>query len=215
MVLGIEIDGKLNFNHFNICKFASNQLLALIRLKDLLGFEERKVLVNTFVMSNFSYCFLVWNFSSAQSLNKTENLQKRALRFLLNDYDSTYEDLLEKSDYPNMNLRRQRTLYIEIYKTLNKLKPGYMNDIFKLRDTDRLTREKYKLNLEILKPDQATFGTRSLSSYSPKIWNSLPYHMKTSENLNSFKVIINCWDGNHCTYRDLILYEILCVMKIL
>ena len=137
------------------------------------------MLVNTFVMSNFNYCSLVWNFSSAQSLNKIENLQKRALRFLFNDYDSTYEDLLEKSGYPNMNLRRQRTLCIEIYKTLNKLNPGYMNDIFKLRNTDRLTQEKYKLNLEISKPNQTTFGTRSLKSYGPKIWNSLPYHIKT------------------------------------
>ena len=68
------------------------------------------MLVNTFVMSNFNYCFLVWNFYSAQTLNKTENLQKIALRFLLNDYESTYEDLLEKSGYPSINLRRQRTL---------------------------------------------------------------------------------------------------------
>ena len=53
-----------------------------------------------------------------------------------------------------MNLRRQRTLCIEIYKTFTKLNPGYMNDIFKLRNTDRLTREKYKLNLEIPKPNK-------------------------------------------------------------
>ena len=90
-------------------------------------------------MSNFNYCSLLWNFSSAQSLDKIENLQKRALCFLLNDYDSSYEDLLEKSGYPNMNLGKQRTLGIEIYKTLNKLNPGYMHDIFKLRNTDRLT----------------------------------------------------------------------------
>ena len=54
-------------------------------------------------MSNFNYCSPVRNFSSAQSLSKIENLQKRALRFLLNDYDSTCKDL-EKSGYPNMNL---------------------------------------------------------------------------------------------------------------
>ena len=101
----------------------------------------------------------------------------------------------------NMNLRRQRTLCIELYKTLNKLKPGYMNDIFKLRNADRLTREKYKLNLEIPKPNQATFGTRSLRSYSLKIWHILPYHIKTSDNLNSFKAIVdgNHYYGNHCT----------------
>ena len=54
-----------------------------------------------------------------------------------------------------------------------------MNDIFKLRNTDRLTQEKYKLNLEIPKPNQATFGTSHLRSYGLKIWNALPYHIKT------------------------------------
>ena len=83
-------------------------------------------------MSNFNYCYLVWNFSSAQSLNKIANLKKRALRFLLNDYDSIYENLLKKSDDANINLRRQRTLCKEIHKTLNKLNSGYMNYIFEL-----------------------------------------------------------------------------------
>ena len=81
---------------------------------------------------------------------------------------------LAKSGYPNMDLRRQRTLCTEIYKTLDKLNPGYMNDIFKLRNTDKLAREKYKLNLEIPKHNQTTFGTRSIRSYSPKICNAYP-----------------------------------------
>ena len=76
-----------------------------------------------------------------------------------------------------------------------------MNDIFKLRNTDRLTREKNKLNLEIPKLNQATFGARSLRSYGPGAWYVLPYHMKTSDNLNSFKSVIKCWDRNHCTCR--------------
>ena len=60
-LLAIEIDDKLNFNHYinSICKSASNQLNTLIKLKHLLGFKERKKLVNTFVMSNFNYYSLV------------------------------------------------------------------------------------------------------------------------------------------------------------
>ena len=110
---------------------------------------------------------------------------------MLNDYGSTYEDLPEKSGCLNITLRRQGTLCIEIYKTLNKINPGYRNGIFKLRNTDRLTREKYKLNLETPKSSQAIFGTRSLRSYSPKTWNALPCHIKTLENLNSFKPLSN------------------------
>ena len=43
--------------------------------------------------------------------------------------------------------------------------------MFKLGNTDRLTREKYSLNLEIPKTKQVTLGTRSLRSYGPKMWN--------------------------------------------
>ena len=75
--------------------------------------------VNTLLMSNFNYCSLVRNFPSVQSLNEIKMLHKRALRFLQNDYVSTYEDLLEKSRSLNLKLRRQRTL---ICKTLHCIK---------------------------------------------------------------------------------------------
>ena len=62
-------------------------------------------------------------FSHKKSLDKIESLHKRALRFLLNDYENSYEELLEKSGKFNMNLRRIRFLCIEIYKTINSLNP--------------------------------------------------------------------------------------------
>ena len=160
--------------------------------------KKSKVLVNSFIFSNFNYCPLVWIFSSTKSLNKIENLQKRDLRFLYDDYESSYNELLEKSGRPDMNLSRQRTLCIEIYKTLNDLNPSFMKNIFKERETNRLVREKYKLNLTVPKSNQFTFGTMSLKSYGPKIWNSLPYHIKSSESLTSFKNIIKKWNGINC-----------------
>ena len=92
----MEIDYKRCFNHYinDICRSATNQLNALIRLKHLLTFEKGKILVNTLVMSNFVHCSLAWNVPSAEFLNNIENLQKRALRFFLKDSGSTYKDLL-------------------------------------------------------------------------------------------------------------------------
>ena len=112
---GTEIDDKIDFNHHinKICKSALNQLKILIRAKCLLRFEEKKVIVNTFEMSNSNYCSIVRNLSSVQLLSKIEKLQKRALPFLLTNHGSTCGDLLEKSGCPNMGLRRQRTLGIE------------------------------------------------------------------------------------------------------
>ena len=66
--------------------------------------------------------------SHKKSLDKIESLNKRALRFLLNDYVSSYEQLLEKSGKCNMNIRQLRFLCIEIYKTLNELNPSFMKE---------------------------------------------------------------------------------------
>ena len=52
-----------------------------------------------------------------------------------------------------MSVNRQRNLCVEIYKTMNKLNPEVMNNIFKVKENKRLVREQYKsrnlkLNLE-------------------------------------------------------------------
>ena len=65
-----------------------------------------------------------------------------------------------------------------------------MRDLFSLRETSTLVREKYMLNLNIPVHNQVTFG--------PKVWNSLPYHIKSSENLESFKMRIKHWNGTVC-----------------
>ena len=137
-------------------------------------------------------------FSKAQSVNKIENLQKRALRFLYDDFGATYEELLSKGGKSTMNVRRSRTFCVEIYKTLNDLNPSFMNDIFKLKINGREVRDKYKLNLDMPKWNQKTFGYKSLKVLGPKIWKNLPDHVKFSENLDTFKNLLKNWDGNLC-----------------
>ena len=197
-LLGVHIDDKLNFNlHITkICRSAANQLHALIRLRMFLNFEEKKTLINSYFYSNFNYCPLVWMFSSAKSLNKVESLQKRALRFLYEDYVSSYEELLQKAGKETMKVNRLRSLCIEIYKLINNINPTYMNEIFKLRKISRAVRSNYKLNLDVPTINQVSFG--SLRYYGSKIWNSLSFHIKSSENLEAFINIIKNWNGVSC-----------------
>ena len=67
-------------------------------------------------------------FSSAKSLNKVESLQKRALRFLYDNYDSSVESILKLAGKSTMNVNRLRSLSIEIFKTLNNINPALMNE---------------------------------------------------------------------------------------
>ena len=197
-LVGLQLGDKLNFNlHIsNICKSAANQLNALIRLKKFMNFEEKKILISSHFMANFNYCPLVWRlFNACSQKKKNENLQKRALRLLCNNYEIYYEELLSKSSTSSMNVKRLRALCVELYKTINKLNPDFMRDFFKLRFTNRPVREKYKMNMIIPELNQVSYGKKSLRTFGPKLRNSLPYHIKSSENLESFKRTIKHCNG--------------------
>ena len=87
-LLGVIFDDKLNFNkHVNmICSKAARQLNALIRIKRYISMDQRKRICESFILSNFNYCPLVWHFCSKTSMHKIEKIQERALRFLNNDF---------------------------------------------------------------------------------------------------------------------------------
>ena len=182
----------------NICKSAANQLSALIMLNNFLCFEGKRVFINSYFMSSFNYCPLVWMFSNATSLKKIETLKKRALTFLYNNYQLTYEELLVKANSSTMNVKRLRFLCVEIYKIINNLNHSFMKKIFELRETNRNVREQYRLNLNIPNYNQVSFRQKSLRIFGPKIWNSLPYHIKSSKKVETLKTVIKNWDGANC-----------------
>ena len=165
-LLGIEIDNTLNFEKHisNICKKASNELNAICRLQTFIGHKE-KAIINTFVHSNFNYGCLIWHFSSKKSQNKVEKIHERSLKFLSNDYLSSYAELLEKSTSVSMETKRLRTMVYEIFKTLNNLNPVFMKDIFHY--SPNVTRKKH--NLYIHTQNTTKFGNKSLRAFGANI----------------------------------------------
>ena len=195
-LLGLEIDSKLNFDsHISkLCKKSAGQLNALCRLGYLIGFEEKKILINSFIYANFNYCPLVWHFSSKKSINKIENIQKRALRFLLHDYSSNYETLLKKADRCTMEVKRLRTLALEIFKALNEKSPSFIRNYFEKNDSS--ISKKYDLKIPVR--NTVAYGDKSLRCLAPRIWNSLPIDLKKENSYEKFKGEINKWFGPTC-----------------
>ena len=61
-LLRVKIDSKLSFDtHIDkICKKASVKLNTLPRISPLLDFKKKKLLINSFFISQFNYCQLIW-----------------------------------------------------------------------------------------------------------------------------------------------------------
>jgi len=62
LLLGLTIDKDLNFTKHleRICKKASGKVSALARLVNILPFQKKRILMKTFIESQFNYCPLIW-----------------------------------------------------------------------------------------------------------------------------------------------------------
>ena len=73
-----------------------------------------------------------------------------------------------------MEIRRLKTLAVEIFKTVNEINPLYMSNIFTPKEDS-----KVKQNEIIVKRiNTSSFGTQSLRFLGQKIWNNLPSNIK-------------------------------------
>ena len=50
--------------------------------------------------------------------------------------------ILEKAGEVKISVYGLKILYVEIYKTINRLNPEFMNNIFKLKGNKKLVREQ-------------------------------------------------------------------------
>ena len=136
-LLGMEIDNSLTFNtHIgNLYKKAASQLKVQKRLSRFMGYNERRNIMQSFTLSNFNCCALIWHFCSESNTAKIEKIQERTLRLVLDDYISDYSTLLKKSGIDALKTKQIKTLATTIYKAINSIGPKYMKEVFKLNES--------------------------------------------------------------------------------
>jgi hypothetical protein len=197
-LFGITVDDKLKFiKHVNnLCNRAASQLNVMYRFKNIFSFEDKKRIYNTFILSNFNYCPIVWHFCGKSEMRKLERIQERALRYLLNDNTSSYDSLLSKSSMDTLHLKRLKSIACEVFKSLNDLNPIFMKRMFNLKDTEYDLRNTHILVQP--KFDKMRYGKATFSYYGAHLWNLLPNDIKVCETLSNFKDILRMWDGPAC-----------------
>ena len=173
-LLGINIDDQLKFNeHISIlCSKGAMQLNALSRLLKYRGKSEKEAIINSLILSNFSYCLLVWHLSSCESIRKGEKIQKPCLGIILNDYESDYKILLHISKNSTMEVRRLRALAVK--------------NIFTPKENSKVRQNDNTVN----RINSSRFGTQSLKSVGLKIWNNLSSNIKSETWFPKFKEYI-------------------------
>ena len=105
---------------------------------------------------------------------KIEQILKRCLKLVPDDYESDYGNLIKKDGTTTMEIKRLQTLATEIFKAINNINPSYMKNILtpktnaKIRPHDIIVRHH----------NTATYGDKSLTDLRSEIWKKLPTNVK-------------------------------------
>ena len=195
-ILGLEIDYKLNFStHIDtICTQAGKQTNALKRIKCHLDKECKMIIYNSYISSNFNYCPIVWMYTGKLNFDKLEKSNKRAIRFISNDTESSYEQLCTEEKLLNIHKRCIKSVAIQMFKIKNQTAPDYLAEMFNVRETHYDIRNNNQFTLPSF--NTITYGKKSFTYYGAKLWNNLPNEIKESSSLSILKKALTSWLEN-------------------
>ena len=173
-LLAIKIDSKLNFNEqvSILCKKGNQQLHALARISKYLSEHKLKIIMKTFIQSQFNYCSLAWMFHNRTLNNKIYKLHERALRFVSKNDDLTFQELLDKENSVTIHDRNLQRLAVEMFKAKNGLSPSPMRTLFSEQSHTYDLRNKK--NCAAPSARTIMYGIETIRYRGPKIWEMLP-----------------------------------------
>ena len=200
-LLGVTIDNKLNFtDHVSeLCKNGNQKLHALARISKYLEKDKLRIIMKTFIQSQFNYCPLVWMFHNRTLNHKINKLHERALRIVYKSENLTFQELLEKDDSVTIHHKNLQRLATEMYKIKNHLSPLAVREFFPEKVHKQELR--YKRHWETYNVRTVKYGTETIKHMGPKTWNLVPNEIRESKSLLEFKQKIKRWKPKKCTCR--------------
>ena len=201
-LLGINIDSKLNFERHigDLCKKASAKLNALARVSHFMTLDKKRLLMNAFFTSQFSYCPLIWMLHSRKLNNKINRLHERCLRTVYSDKLSCYEELLDRDNSVSIHYKNIQKLATEMYRVHKGIAPEIIRDIFPINKSPGYNlRHIQEFSSRTIRT--VHYGTDSLSFLGPKIWDLVPTEIKCLESTEAFRSAIKCWKPENCPCR--------------
>ena len=199
-LLGVIIDNRLTYTKHvsNLCQKASKKLHALYRVASYMGMEKRRLLMKSFIQSQFGYCPLIWMLHSRKLNNRINRIHEKSLRLVYNDDASSFEDLLKRDNSFTIHQTNLQSLAIELYKAVNSLSPEFMKEIFPVKSETRYCSRQVFITKNIRTVQS---GSETLTYLGPKLWLLIPDEIKNVKTLYEFKRKIKTWKPDKCPCR--------------
>jgi len=190
--LGVNISSDLSLNnHINNITTKGNRTLGFLRRNiETRHTGIREMAYKTLVRPQVEYASTVWSPYTQQQIHQVEMVQRRAVRWVSNNY-SAYESvsgMQEQLGWMSLHNRRADARLAMFYKVIHGLvaitPPPY------LKHPSRITRHMHSLSYhQICIP--VNYYKYSFFPASIILWNSLLSHIALPNNLEQFKQAVS------------------------
>ena len=147
-------------------------------------------MVHAMILSRLDYCNCVFYGLTSKDLRRLQKVQNSAARFIFGRSKRSHvTQLLKIVHFLPVKQRILFKISLMVYKCINNIAPSYLQELIHLQNPKanylRLDNDFFILETP---PTPALVSTeRAFSHTAPKVWNVLPYSVRSSENLGVFK----------------------------
>ena len=188
--LGVNISNNLSWNHHinSVCKKANNTTAFLRRNLASCPRSIKDKCYKTMVRPQVEYASSVWDPHTQRNINRVEQVQRRAARFVTNNYSSTSSvtAMLDRLEWETLRQRRIKTRAAMMYRVFHCLVAIPLPSQFS--QTGAATRgHQHRYRVPFCR---TTIYRESFFPSTIRLWNQLPEEAIIAESLESFKTRI-------------------------
>ena len=192
--LGTQFDERLVWEEHidNLCKRVSSGLGTLKQASQFVPKNILLTIYNALVKSLFDYCDAVWGNLNKSLTARLQKLQNKAARIITRKgYDERSADIRKELGWDDLETSRKKHLAILMYKIMNNKAPGYLIDLFQKSSSRNCSLRESENRLLLPKYNTEFAKSSSFSFVGAKVWNSIPYNIRSATSLSAFKRHIN------------------------
>ncbi len=187
LYLGVDISNDLTWaQHINQSANKANRILGLLR-RNIYSCNKtvKDAAYKSLIRPRLEYCGAVWDPYYKTDKLKLEKVQRRAARFVLNNYNSedSVTDMLDELKWEPLDSRRVTARLIAIYKEVHKITPSNIQ----FQNCTRSTRRNQGSYIIATPPFNKTCYQYSLYPRTIREWNLLPPNIREAPSVESFK----------------------------
>ena len=180
-------------SHINdLCKKAFFFINSIGRIRKYLPLDPLQRLVNALVISHLDYCNSVLYGLPYYELAKLQRVQNTAARLIVGARRFDHmTPILKDLHWLPIPARLEFKILLLTYKCLHNQGPSYLCELLEFRNPPRTLRSSMRSLLQYTyRPNTLYYGDRAFSFAAPKLWNSIPEHIKSASSLSTFKTAL-------------------------